>query len=183
MTNDSDIVLMQQVKKGDEVALRVLIDRYRERLYRLALGLLADRSAADDAVQETLARLWHRRLRLGLVKDKRGYCLNALRNECISMLRHRRPTVDINTLADNLPDEPPQAALLAEQRYRQLDQAIQQLTPLQQQLIRLKYVEQHSTKEIAQITGLTPSNIDTIMSRTYAQLRTIIPVARDDKEQ
>ena len=152
-------------------------------MQRMAEQILRNSDDAADAVQETLARLWHRRLRLGLVKDKRGYCLNALRNECISMLRHRRPTVDINTLADSLPEEPPQAALLAEQRYRQLDQAIQQLTPLQQQLISLKYVEQHSTKEIAQITGLTPSNIDTIMSRTYAQLRTIIPVARDDKEQ
>lgn len=152
-------------------------------MHRMAEQILRNSDDAADAVQETLARLWHRRFRLGLVKDKRGYCLNALRNECISMLRHRRPTVDINTLADNLPDEPPQAALLAEQRYRQLDQAIQQLTPLQQQLIRLKYVEQHSTKEIAQITSLTPSNIDTIMSRTYAQLRNILPGNQADKKQ
>ena len=152
-------------------------------MHRMAAQILRNSADADDAVQETLARLWHRRLRLSLVKDKRGYCLNALRNECISMLRHRRPTVDINTLADSLPEEPPQAALLAEQRYRQLDQAIQQLTPLQQQLISLKYVEQHSTKEIAQITGLTPSNIDTIMSRTYAQLRNILPGNQADKKQ
>ena len=57
MTTDTDIVLMQQVKKGDEVALRELIDRYRGRLYRLALSLLTDRSAADDVVQETFIRL------------------------------------------------------------------------------------------------------------------------------
>ena len=60
MTTDTDIVLMQQVKKGDEVALRELIDRYRGRLYRLALSLLTDRSAADDVVQETFIRLWTR---------------------------------------------------------------------------------------------------------------------------
>ena len=90
-------------------------------MQRMAEQILRNSDDAADAVQETLARLWHRRFRLGLVKDKRGYCLNALRNECISMLRHRRPTVDINTLADTLSDEPPQAALLAEQRYRQLD--------------------------------------------------------------
>ena len=146
----------------------------------MAAQILRNSADADDAVQETLARLWHRRLRLGLVKDKRGYCLNALRNECISMLRHRHPTVDINTLADTLSDEPPQAALDAEQRYCQLDQAINQLPPLQQQLIRLKYVEQRSTKEIAQITDLTPSNIDTIMSRTYALLRKKMPGIQAD---
>ena len=149
-------------------------------MHRMAAQILRNSADADDAVQETLARLWHRRLRLGLVKDKRGYCLNALRNECISMLRHRHPTVDINTLADTLSDEPPQAALDAEQRYCQLDQAINQLPPLQQQLIRLKYVEQRSTKEIAQITDLTPSNIDTIMSRTYALLRKKMPGIQAD---
>ena len=53
----------------------------------------------------------------------------------------------------------------------QLHEAVATLPPLQQQLIHLRYVEQRSTKEIAQITGLTPSNIDTIMSRTYALLR------------
>lgn len=140
-------------------------------MHRMAEQLLRNSTDADDAVQETLTHLWHKRVRLSLIKDKRGYCLNALRNECLSMLRRQRPTVDINTLADTLPEEPPQAALDAEQRYMQLHEAVATLPPLQQQLIRLRYVEQRSTKEIAQITGLTPSNIDTIMSRTYAVLR------------
>lgn len=149
-------------------------------MHRMAEQLLRNSTDADDAVQETLTHLWHKRVRLSLIKDKRGYCLSALRNECISMLRRQRPTVDINTLSDTLPEEPPQAALDAEQRYCQLDQAINQLPPLQQQLIRLKYVEQRSTKEIAQITGLTPSNIDTIMSRTYALLRKKMPGIQAD---
>lgn len=58
MTATTDIELMQQVTKGNEAALRELIDRYRTRLYRLALTLLSDRAAADDAVQETFIRLW-----------------------------------------------------------------------------------------------------------------------------
>ena len=149
-------------------------------MHRMAEQLLRNSTDADDAVQEALTHLWHKRVRLSLIKDKRGYCLSALRNECISMLRRQRPTVDINTLSDTLPEEPPQAALDAEQRYCQLDQAINQLPPLQQQLIRLKYVEQRSTKEIAQITGLTPSNIDTIMSRTYALLRKKMPGIQAD---
>ena len=138
---------------------------------RIAVQLLHDSASADDAVQETLMRLWHKRVHLSLIKDKRGYCLNSLRNQCISTLRRTRNTVDIRSLVDTLPDTDPQETLDAQQRYLQLDQAIAQLTPLQQQLIHLKYVEQHSTKEIAQITGLTASNIDTIMSRTYAILR------------
>ena len=90
MTNDSDIVLMQQVKKGDEVALRVLIDRYRERLYRLALGLLADRSAADDAVQETFIRLWTRARRYNPHHTVAVWLYTICVRRCYDELRRRR---------------------------------------------------------------------------------------------
>ena len=140
-------------------------------MQRMAEHLLHDSDNAADAVQETLTSLWHKRVRLSFIKDKRSYCLSALHNECLSMLRRQRPSIDIQTLADTLPDTPVQAALDAEQRFRQLDQAVAELSPIQQQIIRLKYVEQLSTKEISQQTGLSPSNIDTIMSRTYALLR------------
>ena len=70
-----------------------------------------------------------------------------------------------------MPDAPPQEALDAEQRFQQLENAIAQLSPVQQQLVQLKYIEGHSTKEIASLTGLSPSNIDTIMSRVYSILR------------
>ena len=35
----------------------------------------------------------------------------------------------------------------------------------------MKYVEQRSSREIAQITGLTEGNVNTIMSRIYDELR------------
>lgn len=136
---------------------------------RMAQQLLHDKALADDAVQETLTRLWSKRRKLGKTDDPQGYSLRALRNHCIDLLRKQRPTVDPDTLADSLADNT--EAEEAESRYQRLEQAIATLTPLQQQLINLKYMEGHSTREIAALTGLTPSNIDTIMSRTYALLK------------
>lgn len=137
----------------------------------LAEHLLHDSDKAADAVQETLTRLWQKRFRLSFIHDKRSYCLRSLRNECLSMLRRAHPTVDAQSLADTLPDTPLQAALDAEQRFQQLEQAIAQLSPLQQQIVHLKFVEQRNTHEIAQLTGLSPSNINTITSRIYTLLR------------
>ena len=50
MNSSTDIELMQQLRGGSETALRQLIERHRERLYRLAYHLLNDRDAASDAV-------------------------------------------------------------------------------------------------------------------------------------
>ena len=138
---------------------------------RMAELLLHDRDLAADAVQETLTRLWTKRWKLGRIDDKKNYCLRSLRNECIDMLRKQRHLANIEQLADTLPAPPLQEALDAEEKYLQLENAISQLSPIQQQIVRLKFIENRSTKEIAALTGLSASNVDTIMSRTYTILR------------
>ena len=89
MTTDTDIILMQQVKKGDEAALRELIDRYRASLYRLALGLLTDRAAADDAVQETFIRLWTRARRYNPRHTVAAWLYTICARRCYDELRRR----------------------------------------------------------------------------------------------
>ena len=90
MTTTADIVLVQQVAKGDEAALRELIDRYRERLYRIAYGLLSDRAAADDAVQETFIRLWTRARRYNPRHTVAAWLYTICVRRCYDELRHRR---------------------------------------------------------------------------------------------
>ena len=90
MNTTTDIVLMQQVVKGDETALRELIERYRERLYHLAYGLLSDRAAADDAVQETFIRLWTRARRYNPRHTVAAWLYTICVRRCYDELRHRR---------------------------------------------------------------------------------------------
>lgn len=143
---------------------------------RLARGLLHDDDLAADAVQDTFARLWQQRSRLGRMESPQGFCLTSLRNRCIDLLRreHRYTALD-SVDADALPDkdEIQSTEAIDEDKslYQRLEEALPQLTPRQQQLIRLRYVEQRSSREIAQRMGLTEGNVNTILSRTYAELR------------
>ena len=110
--------------------------------------------------------------------------MNALRNECIDTLRHQSSR---NTLAadpDEIADYQPleSAAVAREERYQQLEQAIAALPEQHQRLIRMKYVEQRSSREIAQLTGLTESNVNTTMSRIYDTLRKQLDEKEDTSE-
>src|SRR5262245_53975492 len=53
MTAESDRVLIQQIRAGDETAWQRLIDRYEGRLLAFADRRLRDRAASEDVVQET----------------------------------------------------------------------------------------------------------------------------------
>lgn len=139
----------------------------------MAVQILHDDDLAADVVQETLTRLWHRRWRLDLTNNPQGFSMNALRNECIDTLRHQRSrntlAADPDETADYQPSE--SEAVAKEERYQQLEQAIAALPEKHQRLIRMKYVEQRSSREIAQLTGLTEINVNTTMSRIYDTLR------------
>ena len=123
-------------------------------MQRMAARFLHDDDLAADAVQETLIQLWHRRWRLGMMKDCRGYCMRTLRNHCIDLLRQQGHDVIPWDEVDNFP-MPDSDTEAAEERFRRLEEAIATLPPQQQQLIELKYVKGHSIHEMAEMTGLS----------------------------
>ena len=60
------------------------------RLYRYAVMLLADRAAAEDAVQDTFVQLARALRRAPDAQVSFGYLAVTLRNACYSALRRRR---------------------------------------------------------------------------------------------
>ena len=58
----------------------------------MAGEMLHDENLAADAVQDTFARLWCKRWRLGLMPalEAKRFCMAALRNQCVDMLRKQK---------------------------------------------------------------------------------------------
>ena len=138
----------------------------------MAERILHDDDLANDAVQETFVRLWRKRWRLGLMADPQGFSMRTLHNLCIDMLRRdKQRQKNMGAVAEiyNCPnDDDPHDA---EQRYKLVEQALASLPLKQQQLIEMKYVKQMNIHEMAQQTGLSETNITTLLSRAYATLR------------
>ena len=55
---DEDLLLMQRVAAGDELAVGDLYDRFGSLVYRMAYQTMPTRSDAEDVVQEVFVRLW-----------------------------------------------------------------------------------------------------------------------------
>lgn len=136
----------------------------------VAVSVLHSDDLANDAVQDALAKLWHKRRKLDHLDNPEGYCLQVVKRCCIDMLRRRKNVQTIFT--SDLPDTADhEVAQAAEERFQKVEQAIASLPPLQQDIIRMKYFEQKSLHQIAAITGLSDANLRSIISRTYSLLR------------
>ena len=84
--------LAQADTGGREDALAALYDRWAERLYRTAWGLLGSREEAEDAVQDVFVALARTEGALERIQDPRAYLFASLRRAAarISLDRRKR---------------------------------------------------------------------------------------------
>ncbi len=97
------------------------------------------------------------------------------RNIIADRLRRDRPQARFEDALAHPSDAPgPEEAATALDEARRLRRAIGRLTPLQQEIVVLRFLEQRSTKEVAMITGKAESTIRGIQMRALAALRELL---------
>lgn len=81
--------LIGLAKAGDNTAFESLLEPLITPGYRLALGLLHDHDAAEDAVQEAAVRAWRKIRNLRDDAEMRPWFLGIVANQCRSAQRSR----------------------------------------------------------------------------------------------
>lgn len=138
------------------------------RLLRTAFLLTGDHHEAEDLVQATLAKVflgWHRVRRL---EEPDAYVHRALVNNNIS--RHRKRRV-LQLLTPILPERPREGGLSRVEERSLLLEALAALPPRQRAVVVLRYWEDFSEHQVAEILGCTPGNVKSQASRGLRKLR------------
>lgn len=150
-----------------------MVNRFERPLLAYACRLLAgDYIKAQDAVQETFLRLC-REDREQIESRVAAWLFAVCRSRVIDMQRsagnHAMNSSDPLSLVDPSPD----ASQLAESREQvsRLAQLVETLSPRQQEVLRLRIQAQLSYREIAEITGLTVSNVGFHLHAAMRSLR------------
>lgn len=104
------------------------------------------------------------------MEEKKSFCMKVLRNQCVDIIRKQKQFKSVDVAMIDLADNS-EAAESAESRYEQLEKALATLSPREQELVRLRYVERRSSHEVAEVMGLTEGHVNTMMCRVYSQLR------------
>ena len=166
--------LIQRCLVGDVTAFEPLVERYRQRVWRLAYQLLRDREEAWDCAQEAFVRAFHSlasfrgqsafytwlfRITVNVATDRqraRGAQARAFGAERVPEEEWRRTTPDPTA-------RPDQVAAQSEQRER-IRRALDALPPKARTIIMLSDVDGLSYREIAEVLDCP---IGTVMSRLH----------------
>ncbi len=141
-----------------------------------AYAILHSREDAEDAVQEAAIKAYQAFARYNpSCCPFKGWWLAILRNCCRDLLRRRqsRPA----TVAMDRVELPPRAAWPGDQ-YRDLHEALDQLSEAHREILQLRYFGGCSYREIAEVLGIPAG---TVMSRLYAARQALTDIYREDQ--
>jgi len=153
-----------------------LLERHRRIVFKVANTYGHQPDDRADLAQEIAAQLWRAFPGYDRQRAFSTWMYRIALNVAISHVRtqtHRqRHTVPLDDELHDIADErgPDHEA---DQRVRQLQRFISQLEPLNRALLLL-YLEDHSTREIADILGISETNVSTKISRLKQRIRTEI---------
>lgn len=161
--------------------MRATLDRlyreHRQGLYTLALSILRDPSAAEDAVHEAFSRLCSKRV--APTGDPVSYVFAAVRNASIDLLR-RRPGAVLTgvSIFDECvsPVAGPGRQAEEAERDRMLREAVESLPDDQRQAVVMKLYGGLTFEQIAQTLGEPLSTVSTRYRKALDVLRETLEV-------
>lgn len=152
--------------------IRSAVQDHQGALLRYASGL-AGQAGAADAVQETLLRLWstdhppdQARLAQWLFTVCRNAAFDARRKD------KRMSQLDDAALAAQAGNEPPPSNQMETQESTsQVISVLGKLPENQQEVVRLKFQNGFSYRQIAEITGLSEGNVGFLIHKAIKTIR------------
>lgn len=146
------------------------VERLRGDLLRQARRLLDSEDDAEDAVQETLMKLWIMKERILNADKMRNMATVVCRNVSLNILRDARLSVPIEkaeviTLQGN-----PQLLLEEQESRQKLKRSIETLTDKQRAILRMRNVENMTYADIAKIIGSSESSVRGMISKARLAL-------------
>ena len=146
-------------------------EQHRESMMRLALRLLGDSEEANDVVSDVFAHIVE--VPAAIRDNAEAYMLSSVRNRCLNLLRHKRLSERVHRLlpiGEDMAEEP-----LMDETEDVLDAILQfvdtELTPQTREVVRLRFQEQMSYREISACLAISEVAVYKHLAQAISRLK------------
>lgn len=185
MTNSTanEALLVTRLQAGDLDALGDLYERHRHQVYRTALAITHDSSAAEDILQEAFLRLYTHADRIDTSLPLAPWLYRVTVNLSYSWhTRRKRRRLPLDTVIERLTSplrQSPEPTTERNEVRRKVQEAIDALTFNQRVVVVLHYLNDMSVQEIADVLDCPVGTVKSRLFYARAALRESLgPLAR-----
>lgn len=175
--------LIRAAQRGDLEAFNLLILRYQNLLFGIALRLLNDEDAAADAVQEALISAF-RRFHTFRGDSLRSWLARVVVNACYDEIRKKRrqhsvPLDQLNADGDEIetsywlvdPQADPEVQYEASELESLIQSSLNKLSPIYRLMLVLVDIEGLSYEEAASAAGIPVGTVKSRLARARLQMQ------------
>lgn len=166
---ERDAEILEGCRRGEPRAQRALFERYRDRVFSIALHFLkGEHAAAHDVTQEVFVRVFRAAPQLRQDARLSTWVYRIVANACMDELRRRRRVLLFGDLAPAIHPIVPAGEIGG----ADLDvaRAVARLSPRLRMAVLLRYFDDLSYEEIARALGVTSGTVASRLSRAHAIL-------------
>ncbi len=163
--------LILQAKQGDEQAFGQLYELYFERIFKFIYFRVNHKETAEDLSEEVFIKAWEK---IADVKEVSfgGWLYQIAKNKVIDYYRQKKQVVDLEDVQNFLEsDERLSESTNTVIERRLFMVLLKELTPEQQIIIKLKFIEDMDNSEIAELISKSEGSIRVIQHRAIQKLQ------------
>lgn len=167
--------LLLQIAEGDPRAFRKLVDQHARPLVTYLTRLMNNQHEAEEVAQEVFVRVWQMADKYKPEYRASTWLHRIGHNLAIDQLRRRKGRAQFDEELDEAsPSVRPSSLLEQKQRAVTLQAALDALPLRQKTAMVLKYEQDFSNPEIADVLGLSVDAVESLLSRAKRQLKDYI---------
>jgi len=162
----TEALIVEQLKEGKERAYRYLFDRHYQVLCHVAAQYVGDDFVAETIVSDVLFHLWEIRETLSITTSLRSYLMQSVRNRSLDYLKAQENQVEVSGELQDFPilqyvkdDDTPLGRLLDQELEGEIMKAIDRLPEECKRVFLLSRFEDRKYEEIAEELGISINTV------------------------
>jgi RNA polymerase sigma-70 factor (ECF subfamily) len=151
----------------------------KDRLFRLAYGIVRDQEEAEDILQDLLLKLWSRKEEWSDIGNLEAYCFRAIKNMALDRLATMtvRKTDSIEREREDLyfvDHQSPHSEMVMKEQRILIERCLRELPENQQLTFRLREVEGMSYREISETLAISEDLVKISLFRARKKMKELL---------
>jgi RNA polymerase sigma-70 factor (ECF subfamily) len=180
----NDAQLLARARDRDHYAVRLIIQRNNQRLFRIARSIVRNDSEAEDVLQEAYCNAFANLHKFRGDAQVGTWLARIVINEALGRLRRHRPTLNLAAIEhgpgfaariipfpNSAPPPDPETTMARSEIRLLLERAIDDLPEAFRTVLVARLIEGMSVEETAELFGIQPETVKTRLHRGRRLLR------------
>lgn len=173
---ESNERIWEQCLNGNRKAFEELYCRFYSLLYNYGIKIIQDKELIKDCIQDLFIKMIQNHQKLSPTLYVKGYLYRAFRNKLFDTFEKQKITDDITLYEERFATDDLFTILFpdnneSEKQSKRLATVFRSLSPHQQEILYLYYINELKHEEIAEIMGINYQSSKNLLFRSLSKLR------------